>query len=126
MSNTADWLVLVVEDEFDSVQMVSKILSFHGIQVVVARNGVECLAYLDHVQPALIITDLAMPEMDGWQTLAALRARPDTRNIPVVAITAYHSVDVAEEAISAGFDAYFAKPVNARTFVPSLEKIVGS
>jgi CheY-like chemotaxis protein len=123
MADTA-WQVLVVEDEFDSVQVVSKILTFHGIEVHVAHNGVECMKQLKHLRPTLILTDLAMPEMDGWRTLAAIRENPATQHIPVVAMTAYHSVDLAEEARAAGFDAYFAKPVNAMRLVDDLGKII--
>lgn len=123
MNDTA-WQVLLVEDEYDSLQVVSKILTFYGVQVIVARHGGECIELLKGLTPTLIVTDLAMPMMDGWQTLAAIRANPRTRQIPVVAVTAYHSVDVAEEALNAGFDGYFAKPVNPRSFVQSLEQIV--
>lgn len=122
--NDNTWQVLVVEDEFDSLTVVSKILKFHGIQVVVAHHGGECMELLQDLSPTLIVTDLAMPMMDGWQTLAAVRANPRTQHIPVVAVTAYHSVDVAEEAINAGFDGYFAKPVDPRSFVQSLERII--
>jgi CheY-like chemotaxis protein len=118
------WTILVVEDEFDSVQVVSKILTFHGATVQVARNGLECLQMLAEFQPTLILTDLAMPEMDGWRTLAAIRADPTTRHIPVVALTAYHSADVAAEAMDAGFDAYFAKPVNPNTLMTRLTELI--
>lgn len=123
-ANAGTWQVVVVEDEYDSVQLISKILGFYDIQVHVAHNGEDCLAMLEQFEPTLIVTDLAMPRMDGWQTLAALRANPHTRHIPVVAITAYDSVDVAEDALKAGFDAYFPKPVDPRSFVQSLADIV--
>jgi CheY-like chemotaxis protein len=122
--NNDTWRILVVEDEFDSAQMVSKILSFHGIEVNIAHNGSECLELLNHLEPTMVITDLAMPDMDGWETLAAIRSNPKTQHIPVVAITAYHSVDVAEEALDAGFDAYFSKPINPRTFVEHLARVI--
>ena len=93
-----DWRVLIVEDEQDSIRMVSKILSHHGIQVHVANNGYECLDALGSLDPTLIVMDLAMPEMDGWETLAALRSDTATSHIPVVAITAYHSANVADDA----------------------------
>ena len=125
MMNDNPWQVLVVEDEFDSAQIVWKILSFHGIQVHVAHNGSECLEMLNHIKPTLIVTDLAMPGMDGWEMLAAIRSNPQTKHIPVVAVTAYDSVDVAAEAAEAGFDAYFSKPVNPRSFVENLAKLVG-
>jgi CheY-like chemotaxis protein len=120
------WQVIVVEDEYDSVQMISKILRHYEIQVHIARNGQDCLVLLERIEPTLILTDLAMPHMDGWQTLAALRANPNTRHIPVVAITAYHSTDLAEDALQAGFDACFPKPVDPRTFVQSLTEIVAA
>ena len=126
MTPYTTWHVLVVEDEYDSLQMVSKILSYHGITVVVAKNGRECLERLEEFEPTIIITDLAMPGMDGWQTLAAIRANPATQHIPVVAMTAYGSVDVAEDAQKAGFDAYFPKPVDPRSFVQSLANIISA
>ena len=119
-----DWRVLVVEDEYDSVQMVTKILQHHGVQVFVAHNGQECIDMLPKVKPTLVVMDLALPEMDGWETLARMRANPETANIPVVAITAYHSVNVAEDARRAGFDAYLSKPLDVQSLVSSLDAII--
>ncbi len=118
------WQIIVVEDEFDSARMVSKILTYHGIEVFHVHDGNECLDMLESFEPTLIVTDLAMPGLDGWQTLSAIRSNPQTAHIPVVAITAYYSVDVAEEALNAGFDAYYAKPLDPRSFVQDLSKIV--
>jgi CheY-like chemotaxis protein len=118
------WQVLVVEDQEDSLQVVSQILEYHGIQVHVARNGHECLEVLGRVTPTLIIMDLAMPGMDGWETLAEIRSRPAAAHIPVVAVTAYHSVNVAQDALQAGFNAYFPKPIEADSFVRELAHIV--
>lgn len=118
------WQVVVVEDEFDSEQMISKILNYHGIEVMVAHNGKECLRLLEHVQPTFVVTDLSMPEMDGWETLNAIRANPNTQMIPVVAMTAYHSSDVAEQALNAGFDAFFPKPISPKYFVENLAKLL--
>ena len=123
--NVNTWQIIVVEDEFDSIQMVSEILRFYGAQVLVAHNGKECLALLNKSHASLVLTDLAMPEMDGWETLSAIRANPLTEKIPVVAISAYHSVDVAEQAMAAGFDAFFPKPVSPKTFVHSLAEVIG-
>lgn len=119
-----NWQVLVVEDEYDSIQMVSKILRFYGIEVTVAHNGHECLEMIEQVKPTLIVTDLAMPGMDGWATLQAVRANPNSDDIPMVAITAYHSPLIASEALRAGFNAFFIKPIDPRTFVDELERII--
>lgn len=123
--NVDTWQIMVVEDEFDSMQMVSEILQFHGAQVIVARNGKECMDLLRNNPVSLVLTDLAMPDMDGWQVLNAIRSNPLTEKIPVVAVTAYHSVDVAAQALAAGFDAFYPKPVSARTFVNSLAPLIG-
>lgn len=118
------WKVLVVEDEPDSIHLVSELMSHYGSQVFSATNGVEAIAMLSDLQPTIIVMDLAMPEKDGWQTLREIRANPDIAGIPVVAITAYHSASVAQDAINAGFDAYFPKPVDPDHFLAQLSKLV--
>lgn len=120
------WNIIVVEDLYDDVQLVSKILKHHGITVHVARNGDECLTLLETVTPTLIVTDLAMPERDGWSTLRAIRQNPRTAHLPVIAVTAYHSNELPEEALRAGFNAYFPKPISLTTFVRELEKVLAS
>lgn len=121
---TDQWQVLIVEDEYDSAQVVSKILTHHGVEVFVARDGQECLDMLGSLIPTAIVMDLAMPEKDGWSTLLEIRANPETAHIPVVAVTAYHSASVAQDAIAAGFDAYFSKPVDPNSFVESLAEVI--
>jgi CheY-like chemotaxis protein len=119
------WQVLVVEDTYDDVQVVSKILQHHGIEVHVASDGLECLQMLKDFEPTFVVMDLSMPGMDGWETLVQMRSNPDTAHIPVVAITAYHSAEVAQDASLAGFDAYFPKPVSPTRFVQNVSEILG-
>jgi CheY-like chemotaxis protein len=123
--NFQDWTVIVVEDTFDDINLASAILTYFGIRVHFARNGKECLALLGSITPTCIVTDLAMPELDGWGLLSQLRSDARTRDIPIVAVTAYDSVMVGHDAAKAGFDAYFAKPLNPRSFVDDLARIVG-
>lgn len=119
-----NWTVIVVEDTYDDIQLATIILEHDGIEVYVAHDGKECLQLLESVQPTLIVTDLAMPEMDGWQMLNALRANPATADIPVVAVSAYFSSDLELDALNAGFSACFAKPVSPRNFVSQLDTIL--
>jgi CheY-like chemotaxis protein len=118
------WRVLFVEDEYDSIQMVSKVLNHHQIQLKVVNDGLECLNSLYEYQPTLIIMDLALPQMNGWEALAEIRANPDTASIPVVALTAYGSPSVAADALQAGFNAFFPKPVSPTNFVNELAKVM--
>ncbi len=118
------WQIIVVEDEYDSLKMVSEILRYYGVDVLVAHNGKECIELLERNRVTLVLTDLAMPEMDGWETLKAIRANPRTEMIPVVAISAYHSLEVAEQAMKVGFDAFYAKPISPKTFVQNLARLI--
>lgn len=122
--NVQDWTVIVVEDTYDDIQLASAILTYHGINVKVAINGKECLKLLEDIEPTMIITDLSMPEMDGWEMLNQIRGNDMISHIPVIAVTAYDSVDVAYDATNAGFDAYIAKPLSPRTFVENLMEII--
>ena len=122
--NTNNWTVIVVEDTFDDWQLASAILNHYGIEVHVVQNGRQCLTLLEDIKPTAVLTDLSMPEMDGWETLEQIRANAETANLPVIAVTAYHSVDVAHDAMKAGFDAYFAKPLSPQTFVDELTRIL--
>lgn len=119
------WRVLVVEDEYDSIQMVSKILRHHGAEVHVAHDGHECIQMLPTVRPNLIIMDLALPEMDGWETLTKIRQDQALAGVPVVAITAYHSVSVEQDARAHGFDAYFPKPLDTNAIISQLARVLG-
>ena len=119
-----DWKVLVVEDTDDDLAMVSKILTYHGIQVYTARDGVQCLDMLQAIQPHLVMMDLALPGMNGWETLAAIRSNPHTTHLPIVAATAYYSADLDQEAHEAGFDAYFEKPLDPRSLVQNLAQLI--
>jgi CheY-like chemotaxis protein len=119
-----DVQVLLVEDEFDTQQMVSKILTHNGAVVTVVSDGQACLEKLKTMRPQLVVMDLSMPNMDGWQTISKLRANPETASLPVVAITAYHSDEVEQGVTDAGFNAYFRKPVSAKTFVNDIDELI--
>jgi CheY-like chemotaxis protein len=121
-----NWNVLVVEDENDSLEFVQGLLEHHGIDSVGVSSGEEALEALKKVKPTLIVVDLALPGLDGWGLLEQLMASPSLRNVPRVAITAFHTAELAEKAIEAGFSAYFAKPLDATSFVRELETIMAN
>ncbi|MBC7869468.1 MAG: response regulator [Chitinophagaceae bacterium] len=122
---TNDWKVLVVEDEADSMELVQELFHHYGIHSIGATSGEEALQILETETPTLIIIDLALPGIDGWGLLAALKNKRSLSHIPRVAITAYHTAEVANQAIEKGFDAYFSKPLDATSFVRELQGIVG-
>lgn len=119
-----NWNVLVIEDEADSMELVQGLLSHYGVRSVGATSGEEALDLLQRVTPTLIILDLALPGLDGWGVLKRLKSHRSLSSVPCVAITAFHTPELAEQAISAGFDAYFAKPIDSTSFVRELQTLV--
>lgn len=102
--------ILVVEDDTDNRRIVAKVLSVEGYEVVEATDGVQALSRVQAERPDLIIMDLALPNMDGWEATRRLKADPETRGIPVVAITAFAMRGDEEQARAAGCDDYIPKP----------------
>lgn len=103
-------LVLVVDDSSAARAMYGQYLQFCGFRVVTARNGVEALAAAQSDWPAVILMDLAMPTMDGWEAIRRLRAAPLTADIPIVALSAYAFGDAPVRAREAGADLCLSKP----------------
>jgi len=116
--------LLVVEDDVDGQEVVSRILRHHSIPFDVASSGEDALHMLTRNTYTGAILDLSLPGMDGWTLLDTMRKNPATDNIKCVAVTAYHSAEVAVKAIEMGFVAYFPKPLEATSFVRELERVI--
>lgn len=120
-----DWHVLVVEDDPDGQEVVSTILEHLNIRTTVAGNAEDAERLLfGGVSFNAIVVDLALPGKDGWELLRDILANPQTANIPCVAVTAFHTSKLREEAIHAGFSAYFAKPIDSTAFARRLESLM--
>jgi CheY-like chemotaxis protein len=119
-NNLATWNVLLIDDEPDNLEVIAETLHFHGIAVQTAHNGIEGLELLKTFVPTLILLDLSMPKMDGWEMRQRLKSDPRTQNIPVVAVTAHAMTGDKERALQAGFDGYLTKPISIPNFVIDL------
>jgi two-component system, cell cycle response regulator DivK len=108
--------VLVVEDNERNLKLVRDVLQFAGYEVLSARSGEQGVALARERVPDLVLMDLQLPAMNGTEALRILRADPLTREIPVVAVTAFAMKDDRERALDAGFDSYLEKPINVRAF----------
>jgi two-component system cell cycle response regulator DivK len=126
MGDISGWTILVVDDEPDSLSVLSDALSLSGAAVLTASSGEAALALLRTATPSLIVLDLTMPHPNGWELLEMIRANPALRDVPVVAITAFYSDLVAERVHEAGFDAYFEKPIRTEPFVGMLRELLGT
>ncbi len=119
-----DWRILVVEDDPDSQEVLNRILHHHGLTVDIADSGSYALSLLGKAEYAAAIIDLALPIMDGWELLMTIRDNPQTAGLPCFAVTAYHSAEVADQAMHAGFTAYFQKPVEPDSLMKALGHIL--
>ncbi|MFY9572733.1 MAG: response regulator [Blastocatellia bacterium] len=102
--------VLVVEDDFDARALIKSILELSGFQVVLAADGIEGIEQTHQETPDLIVTDLAMPRLDGIGMIHALRDTPRFKHTPILAITSF-GMERAMEAIRAGANRALARPV---------------
>jgi CheY-like chemotaxis protein len=103
-------LVLIVEDFADAREMYEEYLAFHGFRVLGVCDGKAALERALALSPDLILMDLSLPVLDGWEATRRLKRDPRTRHIPVVAITANALKGVSSSAREAGCDAFLAKP----------------
>jgi CheY-like chemotaxis protein len=103
-------LILIVEDFDDAREMYRDYLEFTGFRVVTARDGREAIDKATTLQPDLVLMDLSLPGIDGWEATRLLKADPATRNILIVALSAHALAAEGQRARSAGCDGFIAKP----------------
>ena len=103
-------LILVVDDYQDAREMYAEYLQFSGFRVAEARNGNEAVAQAFSLKPDLILMDLSLPGMDGWEATKLLKADERTKHIPVVALTGHALAGASEGAKRAGCDSFVTKP----------------
>jgi two-component system, cell cycle response regulator DivK len=109
---TGDTCVLIVEDNPRNLKLARDVLRHHGYETVEADNAEDGLALARDRRPDLVLMDVQLPGMDGLQALGCLRSEPETRDIPVIAVTAFAMKDDRERFLAAGFDSYLAKPLD--------------
>ncbi len=123
--DTKQGYLLVVEDIPDILNLLDATLKFKGYRVVKAFNGQEALDAIQKEHPALIITDILMPKMDGFTLVHRLRINPETRDIPVVFLSAtYIAPEDKEFALAIGVKHFIEKPVDLEAFLPMIEGIL--
>lgn len=115
-----DLRVLVIEDEKDSELVISTALQYGGVQSWVANSGEDGLVLVKQIKPNLLLVDLALPGIDGWEFLKRIKADPETEHIPAVVVSAFLSPSVARKALESGFVACFPKPIDTHALVRQL------
>jgi CheY-like chemotaxis protein len=116
--------VLLVDDYPDAREMYSEYLQFSGFDVVEAANGIEALQRAVDTAPDIILMDLSLPVMDGWEATRRLKADSRTADIPVVALTGHALAGISEGARQAGCDAFVTKPCLPEDLVREIRKVL--
>jgi CheY-like chemotaxis protein len=116
--------LLLVEDNEVNRDMISRRLQRRGYEVVIAVDGAQALAMAQSESPALILMDISLPVLDGWETTRRLKMAPETKSIPVIALTARAMTGDREKCIEAGCDDFDTKPVELSRLLGKIEMLL--
>lgn len=126
MENSTVKRILCIEDEPEMIDLIKLILGRRGYDVHGATGGIEGARLVRELLPDLVLLDLMMPDMDGWEVYQQMKADPTTRNIPVIVVTAKaQNIDKVLGLHIAKVDDYIAKPFGPQELLDSVEKILG-
>jgi len=118
--------ILYVEDNDDNIYMLKRRLTRAGYTVVVATDGAQGVAMAASEQPDLVLMDLSLPVVDGWEAARRIKAAPETSRIPIIALTAHAMSGDEEKALAAGCDDFDTKPVELERLLEKIRALVST
>ncbi len=118
--------VLLVDDSQDNREVYAEFLAGSGFMVEEAADGEEALEKAVALRPSLVIMDLTLPGLDGWETTRRLRKDPRTRHVPVVAVTGHATAEDSSSARQAGCNAFLAKPFLPDMLIAEIRRLLGT
>jgi len=121
---SGDGRILVVEDNPDNMTLIEYLLRAHGFEPLLARNGADGLALAIEHRPDVVLLDLRMDGMDGFEVATEIRRRPELGGVRLVAVTASVMAGDLERITGAGFDGYIPKPIEPTTFVTEVRRFL--
>jgi len=116
--------ILLIEDNEQNRYLARFLLEKNGYRVVSAVDGLEGIALAEEVRPAVILLDIQLPRMNGYEVARAIRQRPALREIPLVAVTSYAMTGDREKAIASGCNGYIEKPIDPDSFVSEVARFI--
>lgn len=114
--------ILIVEDNEKNLYMMKFLLEHKGYQVVSAIDGAEGIKMATIEKPDLILMDIQLPLIDGYQATKQIRTNKELSNIPIIAVTSFAMIGDKEKTLKAGCDGYIEKPINPESFITEMEK----
>ncbi|PKN57859.1 MAG: two-component system response regulator [Deltaproteobacteria bacterium HGW-Deltaproteobacteria-14] len=116
--------LLLVEDHEPNRDMLQRRLTRRGYDVIVAEDGERALLRAHEMRPHLVLMDLGLPDIDGWEVTRRLKGSPETRAIPIIALTAHAMPKDRDDAFAAGCDAFVAKPIDFDELLATIEALL--
>lgn len=116
--------ILIVEDNELNLKLFKDLLAAHGFETFETKDGINVPSLAREIRPDLILMDIQLPEISGFDITRNLKAEPDLRDIPVIAVTAFAMKDDEEKILKAGCEAYISKPISIIPFLQTIEKFV--
>ena len=116
--------ILYVEDNEDNIFMLKKRLQRNGYKIIVAKDGAQGVEMTRRESPALVLMDLGLPVLDGWEAIRQLKTAPETRDVPIIALSAHAMAEDRERAFDAGCDDFDTKPVDLPRLLQKIEKLL--
>ena len=117
--------IVYVEDDSDNVYVLTRRLGRRGYDVTVASDGAAGIETVRTLKPALVLMDMSLPVMDGWEATRQLKADPTTRGIPVIGLSSHAMVGDREAALAAGCDDYETKPIDFPRLLSKIDQLLG-
>ena len=118
--------ILYVEDNEDNIFLFTRRLGKRGYDVLIARDGAEGMAMAHAERPSLILMDLDLPVVDGWEATRQLKAVEDTADIPIIAVSSFAMTTDRLRALAAGCNEFFSKPVDMAALCAKIDALAGS
>jgi CheY-like chemotaxis protein len=118
--------LLYIEDNEMNRDMLSRRLQRRGFEVMIAADGEQGMAMAGAQKPDLILMDMSLPVLDGWEATRRLKAEPDTRRIPIIGLTAHAMATDRDKCLEAGCDEYETKPVEFGRLLDKIERLLGT
>jgi len=117
-----NWRIMAVDNELDSLNLMERLLKHRQINYCLLSSGEQCLAQIDKYQPTILLLDIQMPVLSGWQVISLLRSDPHWETLPIIAVTAHAMHGDRERLLKAGFTEHFAKPISARKLIEQIQE----
>lgn len=116
--------ILLVEDDEMNRDMIARQLKWEGFQIIMAGDGLQAISLAQDERPDLILMDMGLPVLDGWQATSRIKANPATQAIPIIALTAFAMSEDRSRSLAAGCNAYETKPINFSRLLSIMRQLI--